>query len=135
MKINKIIFALFVFLLVNCVSKPFVWDDTIQENEMATIVLYVDVVINSYNGIKVDWKGVGKTYKFPAGETVIEISIRNGWIHCEELVFTYDFEKGKKYYIGMIAKHDEKWGVEIYKSTWPYNPIGFGVFEGEVIVK
>jgi len=103
--------------LSSCQSnKPQIWDASYPEEKL-TEIRFVNIDIDSYNGISVT-----KFYwvKVPAGD--ITFGGRAYMFHsgvrfsADGMEFTSRFEEGKSYIING-GQHDMRWGVSIYEGT------------------
>jgi hypothetical protein len=109
-------------LLGSCVSEPVVFDDTLAEDQIASVFIYPGINIKSYNGIAVQkWYNV----KIPAGSTafLLDLQWNNGntlWT-AEDVEFNYRFEGGKEYVITFnnSGGNGKLWGVNIYAGPVP----------------
>ncbi|MFP3042625.1 hypothetical protein LQZ19_12485 [Treponema primitia] len=107
-------FPVFIFLS-SCASTT-VWDDTIPEDQLATIH-FNRIDPSGYNGIPVrKWDNV----KIPQGEAAfvadVNISYAGIMVLVHGMEFAYNFESGKEYSITGIAQNMQ-WGVKIYSGS------------------
>jgi hypothetical protein len=105
-----------VFLtLVSCImypDAPKIWDETLPEEEMATIVFDYWIIITGYNGIPVDWQ-LCYYAKIPAGAASFDLDINTPYVKGSNLSFEYTFEGGKKYWL-KEGRKDGLWGMYVY---------------------
>lgn len=114
--------AIITFLLFcACQTSPIVWDNDYPPEKLAT-VLFMDMKIDSYNGINV------KKFlfvKIPAGEATFggEITMRHGGVafRAKDMEFTCILEEGKEYIV-QGSNEDMKWGVSLYEAA-SYTPV------------
>jgi hypothetical protein len=108
--------ALFIVLaFCSCQTTPVVWDDSLTEEQLATVRFY-NMKLDSYNGIAVSKFNF---VKIPAGETRLGGEVN---IYRSDVIFTTrgmewtcNFEAGKEYAI-IGAARDMKWGVVVYDT-------------------
>ena len=104
------------FLLCSCQSKPVAWDDSIPEDQMASVRL-VNMKIDSFNGIAVTKFNY---VNIPAGEARLggEVIIYHAGVNfrASGMEFTCMFEAGSAYIV-QGGSQDMQWGVSVYKAT------------------
>ena len=123
-KLKGILFVTIIAaLFIACSITPKVFDDSLPEDEQATIY-FSGVIPTSFNGI-----GLEKNtnyLKIPGGSTefVCNISWRSGnTIYSgEDAIFRYTFEKNMEYCAYFNIK-DSLWGVDVYNA--PLQKIGW----------
>jgi hypothetical protein len=116
-----------VLFLNSCVGDPKVWDDTIAEEDLATIFFGPGIKIKEYNGIYVK---KFEYAKIPAGQTAIVLDID---YHTQviryigtDAIFRFNYEKGKEYVMLFSQDENRKYGVKIYEGRiykYTYPPI------------
>jgi tetratricopeptide (TPR) repeat protein len=106
------IIAVILFSMVACASEPIVFDKSLPYNDMA-IINWMGVDIIEYNGVSVDWKrapwGGNLVIKIPGGIThfVMNGTISTNTEHTSyrNIPFTYNFEKGKSYWVRFVGEY------------------------------
>jgi len=113
-----------ILLVFSCQTSPFVWDNTLAEEELAE-VRFENIKITSINGINV------KNYtwvKIPAGPTTFTADVRiahSGLTFAvKEAEFTCSFPAGKKYTVRGRAQ-DMRWGVGVFLDKEQINFVPF----------
>jgi hypothetical protein len=114
--------------------KPTYFDDTLPEEQLATVWDYDAMIslgksgVSVYNGIEIEdeWK----LFKIPAGEAEFVMNVvsdrGNAIYKADDVIFRFNFEAGKEYSIiftpyggsGFGAEGDE-WGINIYYGPPP----------------
>jgi hypothetical protein len=105
-----------LLIIFSCKSITHIWDETIPESEMATI-LWINNNIKTYNDMPVDWSniGYGRTLKIPAGETHLVMNLdwsmeftkhnKKKVTYCylaEDIHLNYNFLAGNSYNIYLL---------------------------------
>jgi opacity protein-like surface antigen len=106
-----------VLLFFSCASTKIVFDESLPDDEIATINWYGMHVVE-YNGITVDWKlgGGGLLIKIPGGSAQFVLngtigSINMGYYTYDNIPFNYNFENGKEYTVQVF------WGnISVYSG-------------------
>jgi hypothetical protein len=99
-----------------------IYDESLPLEESAVISIHAFGTITGYNGITVLWKqvwGKASNIQIPAGDTLLEVDVDstpgNVRYTGKGLIFQYNFQAGKYYYL--TAGIDEKtkdFGVRVY---------------------
>ena len=78
--------------------------------------------IIGYNGIPVSWKipffGAVPVIQIPAGDTLLEWNIDNGYYKGKNILFRFNFQPQKQYYFD-AGKEDEAYGLYVFE--WDCN--------------
>jgi hypothetical protein len=115
---NKILYVgiLPALLFSSCLGAPMVWDATLPEEEMATVV-FASLIVSSYNGIAVDWSNFGIYMKLPAGQSdfVFETAWNAFVTYSGNIEWSYNFAAGKRYSLHFAVTKGLP-GVEVYLS-------------------
>jgi hypothetical protein len=114
-RITGIVALAVLLLLCSCQTKPMVWDENYPEEKLAT-VLFMDMAIESYNGIDVtrfNW------VRIPAGEARIggTITVFHAGVnfHARDTEFSSLFNEGGSYIL-RGATQGGQWGVAVYEG-------------------
>ncbi|MDR1316353.1 MAG: hypothetical protein LBK13_05720 [Spirochaetales bacterium] len=103
-------------LFSSCLGAPMVWDATLPEEEMATVV-FAGLIASSYNGITVDWSNFGLYMKLPAGQS--DFVFKTAWntfvTYTGNIEWSYNFATGKRYSLHFAVSKGLP-GVEVYLS-------------------
>ena len=92
----------FIFVLSLSCATLIVWDESIPDNNNATLLSAFgvdDASVTSYNGIPVLWVLLldGHIVKIPAGETELLMTFRRGNYFVSNLPLRYNFLPGQSY--------------------------------------
>jgi hypothetical protein len=106
---------LIVLAFCSCQTAPVVWDESLPEEQLATVRFY-SMKLDSYNGIAVSNFDF---VKIPAGETRLggEVNIYRSNIvwTTRGMEWTCNFEAAKEYSL-IGAARDMQWGVVVYDT-------------------
>ncbi|MDL2229376.1 hypothetical protein LJC14_03915 [Treponema sp. OttesenSCG-928-L16] len=113
MKIVRLLISVsLVFLFAACMSEPVAWDNSLPEDQTATVVFYGITPI-SYNGIAVeDWVNM----KIPAGDALITCDVTANTYSARNKTFKYSFKGGNGYLVAFNVDQNGYWGVGIYDN-------------------
>jgi hypothetical protein len=102
-------------------SVGIVFDDSIPAEQTAQFFTFNIGKVTEYNGIPVNWEpnvSSMKTVQIPAGDTVLVWDIRAGQGNIiytgKNMVFRYNFQPQKKYFLMFRRVYDENEKNEIY---------------------
>jgi hypothetical protein len=120
--------VLCMFFVFSCASmiKPVYIDDTLPEEQLATVWFVYGIKFTAYNGISMDKKVL--CIKIPAGdaEFVVDVAVvyGNTRFTVNDAVFRYNFEAGKEYDVWFSAAGEDRkdiddWGVELFNGPHP----------------
>ena len=139
-------FTIFLILFSSCAStsKPIIFNESLPQNEMATIY-YIGgsdngrVNIIEYNGNKVNWRAKSSYGKFitiqiPGGNTQFILDGKSSftiddWTANKRITstatyrrvpFVYNFEKGKEYTIEFHSDCISVYAGKPYETRWRY---------------
>ena len=125
MRILKRIAFLVAALVIFCscsTPPPIVLDDSLPEEEQATVLFSYGIIVTSYNGIPFETPRGGTCLKIPQGkcEFTCDLDASNGYMSWtgKDFILTYTFEGNKEYYLSFRLM-DRKWGADIYNGLSP----------------
>ncbi|MDR2897612.1 MAG: hypothetical protein LBU99_02270 [Spirochaetaceae bacterium] len=127
--LKKLILGIFLcipFLLSSCASsgKTVYFDDTLPEEETATLWFAHGITLTAYNGINIDEKV--SCFVIPAGDAqfVVDIEVRYGntIFTATDAIFEYNFEAGKEYSLWFSASGEDQkgiddWGMDLFSGA------------------